>query len=422
MALAYDTHPRLKAERASLRATDQEVAKATSGWRPSLNASGEWGWQKKAQGLPGTPATEDNPYGYSVTLTQPLLDIRPLPQLKRAKALVRAGRAQLMAVEEQVLLDAVRAYIDVLSDRAALKVREEDSDLLKKEVENAKTRFAVADVTRSDVSQAELRYAGSLASTSAARAKLAQSLASFQRTIGRAAEELEAEPAAPDVFASEEALLAQSLKSNPSLVRAREEDRAADQAVDVAGAQLLPRVSVDATYQDSRHEVANNIVDRGLSVLGRLQVPLYQGGGEYASIRQSKEEKDRTAFNIRDVETQVRQDVSSFWEARAAAQAMMSSTALQVKAGEEALKSVSEQALNGARTTYDVLNAAQDLLNARLSQVSAKHDFYLSSYQILQVSGRLTASALELPVTLYDPEKAYDSNAARWIGFGGSQE
>jgi len=427
LGVAYETNPQLGAAQAGLRATDEEVAKANAGWRPSINASGGWGPQQA--NISGFGTISAHPLQGQVTIVQPLFrGGRTYADIGRAKALVRAGRAQLLATEQSVLLDAATAYMDVVRDEEAVKLQQANVDVLKQQRAETQQRFNVGELTRTDVSQAQARFAGAQSAATAARGRLAASRAVFAQVVGRIPETLENAPTLPQLPQTPEAALELALQSNPALVSARENARAADYAVDSAVGALLPSVALQGQYQYQRggfntfssglpgESGALSMTQKLTSIQGVVNVPIYQGGADEAAVRQVKQYRSQAEMNIVASDREVRQAVQSAWETYVSARATIDSNAEQLKADTIAFEGVKREQQVGGRTTLDVLNAQQELLNSQLASVVAERNTVVAAFQLLAASGKLTAKDLGLKVKFYDPVEHYDDNAARWIG------
>jgi outer membrane protein len=434
LAVAYETNPQLLAQQASLRATDEQVAQANAGWRPTVNAQGSYGVQRfgftPIHPDPANPAlTVDeasaHPVQGQLSVTEPIFrGGRTYAEVRRAKALVRAGRAQLTGTEENVLLAAASAYMDVVRDTAIVQLREANVALLTKQRDSTQIQFNAGALTRTDVAQSEARLAGAQSDLTTAQGQLATSRATFLQTIGRPPETLETSPILPRLPGTEADLIALAMKQNPQLIAAQESERAASFAVDDAYGALLPQLSVQGQYFYSHGTLTNNVgapgsTDHGVAVLGLLNVPIYQGGADHAAVRQSQELHDQARQNVDVADRQAQQAATSAWEVFQSAQATIKSTAATEQADEIAFRGVSKEQQVGGRTILDVLNAQQELLNAQVAVVTAQRNTVVAAYQVLASSGGLTAKALGLKVKFYDPVEHYDDDESRWIGFGG---
>lgn len=434
LAVAYETNPQLAAQQAALRATDEGVAIANGGWRPTISAGGTYAYQQfyfNPLTIPGfgTISTiSAHPLQGAITVTQPILrGGRTIAQIRRAKALVRAGRAQLLAAEQTVLLSAATSYMDVVRDSAIVDLRLHNVELLKKQAEATQAQFNAGALTRTDVAQSQARLAAAQSDLTAAQSQLEISRANFMQAIGRVPESLEVEPALPPGLpAGVDDSIALALKQNPSIVTARENELAANYSVDDAIGAMLPTLSVQGQYGYSQGSLVTPTggtsiggnTNHALVITGQLNIPIYQAGVEEAAVRQAKELHAQAQSNVQVSDLQVRQAVAAAWAQFEAAQASIVSNEAAVRANEIAFEGVTKEQQVGSRTILDVLNAEQELLNASVALVSAKRNAEVVAFQVLAASGSLTAKNLGLKVKFYDPIEHYDDDAARWIGLG----
>ena len=421
---AYTTNPTLVAQRATLRATDESLAVAVSGWRPTVRAIGEWGRQHiNSSSFPRGGSGPADPSRGEINATQNLYaGGQTVAQTRQAEANVLAGRAVLDNTEQTVLLSVVQAYMDVVRDQATLELRDNNVKVLQRQLEATRDRFTVGEVTRTDVSQAEARLSGSIADRTTADGNLTQSRAAFQRQVGRAPGKLEPPPPPPPPPASEDEAQLLAADLNPLLRAALYQERAADAAVDVSIATLLPSFNVIGDYQRTTDQLGPNTWNRFQSVIGRLTVPLYQSGAEYAQVRQARETRSQLKVQIDVVRRQVIEGVTRAWQAFTTATAQIVALSDQIRANSVALEGVRQEATVGSRTVLDVLNAEQELLNARVNLVSAEHDQYVAHYQVKNAIGRLSARDLGLPVDFYDPVPHAQEVRGKWIGFSPSPD
>jgi len=460
---AYQTNPQLLGEQARLRATDEGVSQAISGWRPTISLSGNYSYSYQdsetdsttftRDGDPATPPTgsprlslndtESTGYGAGVTISQNIFrGFRTWNSLKQAMANVEAGRAQLTSVEQEVLLNTVTAYMNVLRDEAVVQLSENNVTVLTRQLEAAEDRFKVGEITRTDVAQAEARLSASKTNLTNSQAQLTASRELFKRVVGIAPEDLQAPPQLPTLPESEQAALTIALRNNPSLNSARKSEEASRRAVDVARGQLLPTLTIEASYSYSNSDsssdrpstagptfdpvtgqllngdtVTNSESESdSYQVLGRVTVPLYAAGSTSSQIRQAKQQNSQARLQIAQTQRAVSEQVANAWEQMRSARATIVSSREQVRANEIAFEGVKQEAQVGSRTTLDVLDAEQELLNSRVQLVQAQRDEYVAAYTLLAAIGQLTARDLELPTQVYDPTENY--NDVKWRPYG----
>jgi outer membrane protein len=418
LGVAYETNPQLDADRASLRATDENVAQANAGWRPTLNAGGTYGYQEF--GEPGL-AEHSYPVTGQVTLSEPIFrGGRTYAEVGRAKAQVRAGENELTNTEENVLLNAVTAYMDVVRDESTLRLRQNNVTVLQKQLDATQEQFKVGELTRTDVAQAQARLSGAQSDVITAQGQLNVSRSNFQHYIGRPPETLEDHPALPPVPSNEDGVIALAMKQNPALRQAQENVKAANYAIDDAAGALAPQVSIQGQYQFIENSPLSGIQGAGhiTAITGNVTVPIYQGGADESLVRQQKQLREQAQLAVADIERQVMDAARSSWQSFTAAKATIVSNQTQVQADQVAYDGVKQEQQVGSRTILDVLNAEQELLNSEVAVVISQHDTCVAAYQVMSATGQLTAKNLGLNVRFYDPKVYYKDNASRWFGFG----
>ena len=418
MRAAYRSNPQLDAERARLRATDEEVPRASAGYRPTLRGSADYGSQSTTSKPATSSAGDSSPWGYTITARQEVFSgFRTESAVNEAEATVRAGRQNLQLVEGRTLLDTVTAYMDLVRDQQLLRLREQHVGVLSRELEAAEARRAVREVTLTDVAQARARRARSVSAAELAKAKLRIARANYLKVVGHAAEAL-AEPGLPSAMLprSLDDALEVATQESPNVISALYREQAARHAVDKVRGELLPQVSVEASY-DQRHDLSSSLSEQGsASITGRISVPFYEGGEVRARVRQAKHTHVSVLQEVEQARAETEAQVSTAWSRLVAARAQVRSDEVQVDSARIALDGVREEERVGQRTLLDVLNAEEEYLEAQVALVGTRRDLLVAGYALLFTMGRLTAAALELDNEIYDPTAHYDEARANWIG------
>ncbi len=417
LALAYMSNPQLEAQRAKVRATDEEVAKALAGWRPTVTANGSYGWRQGTQSGLGNVPSQAFPQSEQVSVSQPVFNGQTIPNIRRAKAEVDAARAVLLISEQTTLLAAATAYFDVLRDTQIVALHRGDVIRLRSFLRNTEERLRLGELTKTDVSLAAARLAGTQIALATAEQQLAKSRADFEHVVGRLPEELIPHPVA-QIPSTEEVVLQIALHDNPGILQSQAETRAADYAVTSARLALLPTISIQTQYGRTIDQIAPGVKSSGLSVLGQVSIPLYQGGSEEAAIRQASEQRAQATFGIAEADRQVREDVRNAWQALETSEESATLAAEQAKHNRTAYEGSKLEVLVGSRTTLDILNADQELVQSEITALTSDISSKIASYQVLAAMGHLTAKDLMLKVTLYDPGEYYKSHSTRWLDLG----
>ncbi|WP_237181108.1 TolC family outer membrane protein [Roseomonas haemaphysalidis] len=418
LSAAYANNPTLQTSRAQLRVVDENVPQALAGWRPSVTLSGSAGYNQGTARSRGIYGDTDRQIGSgTATVTQPLYNGgRTVAGTRRAENQVLAQRARLLATEQQVLSDTVQAYVAVIRDQETLRLNVNNVQVLQRQLDATNERFRVGEITRTDVAQAESRLAGARATRANAEGTLQTSRATFARLVGVAPERLVApQPLAAPVRSAREAAELASVNA-PAVVATLFDEAAGREQIDVQFATLLPQVSLQAQTYRSDNTQSPHTRATGEQITATLSVPLYQGGAEYAAVRQARQDAQRLRQVVDDQRRAAMQQATQAWETLVAARAQVDSVRSQIRAAEIALDGVQREAVVGSRTTLDVLNAEQELLNARVTLVQALANVVTNSYALAGAVGRLTAKDLALPVPLYDMEAYYRAVRNKWFG------
>ena len=422
LAQAYAGNPTLEAARAQLRATDERVPEALSGWRPTVIGQAEGGktWIEQNTPLLLDQNLESRTFG--VTVSQPVFSgFETVSSTSAAENRVRSGRANLANSEQQVLLQAVQAYMQVVRDQAVLELNRNNENVIGQQLQATRDRFDAGEVTRTDVAQAESRLQGAIADRIAAEGNLTASIAVYRQVIGEEPADLKMPETTLDLPASKDEVVAQSINA-PAIVFAKFEADAAKDDIDVAFSELLPTVSIEGSWTRSEEQNAEEQSNDVGQILGVLRVPLYQSGAPDARVRQSKQLYQQSRRQIDEAVRAGEQTAVDSWQSYETAIAQIESFKEQVRATEVALDGVKQEQQVGARTVLDVLDAELEALNAKVSLVQAQTTLVVARYQVLAAVGRLTASELALNVGVYDPTQHYDDVRNKFIGTGPSVE
>ena len=432
LARAYLNNPSLNSQRAAVRAIDEGVPQALSGYRPRVTATVTGGevtsstTTKTSSPFPGGGAIYSTLSGYNsplsagVTATQTLYNgFQTANKTRQAESQVFAARETLRQSVQTVLLNAATAYMNLLRDRAILDLQRRNVEVLQEQLRQTRDRFNVGEVTRTDVAQAESSLAAGRSQVLTAQANYTASVATYRQVIGANPGTLS--PASPvDRFSPHTLPAAINLGTavNPAITLAQYNVDVAESQVKVAEGALLPNFSVQGNFTQNwltpqSLSIMNNY---SASLFGTLSIPIYQGGSEYSLIRQAKETLGQKRIDMDTARDSVRQSVVQAWGQLEAAKANIEATQAQVQAAEIALNGVREEARVGQRTTFDVLTAQQTLVNARVAVVTAQHDRVVASYTLLAAVGRLSPQVLGLRAPAYDARVHYHQVRDSWAG------
>jgi outer membrane protein len=421
---AYQNNPSLNSQRAALRVVDENVPQALSGYRPKLSLTGNGGYNytNATQLFPTAGQVHFGETFYSrtfgATASQTLFNgFQNANKTRQAESQVDAARETLRVTEQQVLLDAATAYMNLLRDGAILELNQSNVQVLTEQLKQTRDRFNVGEVTRTDVAQSESRLAAGRSALLGAQSNYVTSQANYRRVIGvdpgKLAPATSVDRLSPNTLPK---AITQGQALNPSVLAAMYGVDVAELAVKISEGALYPNLAVVASASYGVQPAFETVKETAASVLGQLTIPIYQGGAEYSTIRQSKETVGQQRLTLDTNRDQARATVVQSWGQLDAAKAQIESTTAQVNSAEIALNGVREEARVGQRTTLDVLNAQQELVNARVAFVTAQHDRVVASYTLLAAVGALSMPKLGLNVAVYDPMVHYQQVRDAWIG------
>jgi outer membrane protein len=425
LAKAYQLNSQLNSARAGVRVTDEDVAIAKSGYRPTITGSAAVDYSK-SKFRPDFGENRDitlRTGSFGVEIRQSLFDgFQTKNNVAAADARVRAQQQGLRNTEQNILFDAASAYMDVIRDRQIVVLRQRNLEFLEEQVRAARSRFDVGEGTRTDVAQAEADRSLAVAQLSSARATALSSAAAYRQLIGEEPNSLKMpSPLSKLLPKSLEQAVALAQEQHPAIIATEHLVDAAAFTVKSTEGQLLPQLSASAgisqDFRDSTPDVSGqngNTTSAGVGL--QLTVPIYQGGRTSAQVRQSKESLGQARIEVDVSRDNVRQAITSAWNQYEAARESVVANRETVSAAQLALNGVIEERNVGQRTTLDVLEAQADVINSQINVASSERDVVVASYAILSAVGRLSARQLSLQVTEYKPEEHYKAVKDKWYG------
>lgn len=420
LTYTYVANPSLAAQRAYVKSVYEQINESKSGYKPTIAGQASYGYlYQRQRSRPGFSENESMPVNMGVNAVQPLFSgFGTVASVKAARHKFESEKAKLQDLEQSVLTQAVVAYTDVIRAIAVWKLNQNNEAVLKRQLDYTRDRFRVGELTKTDVAQAEARYAGAVASRIQAEGNVKVAYASYQETIGKMPDKIfEPEVPAAKLPQTLEDALAVADKNNPSVISAEYQEKQAKSGVDVAKSAYYPSLNLQASYLNSRANAHGSMsyIDSGVLVSVRtgrareedssvklvLDVPFYTAGIVPSKVAQAKLAERQAALGVVSVRRAVEQATTQAWENYQSTLAGLSSLQEQVRATELALDGVRHEEQAGTRTILDVLNAEQELLNARVSLVSAKKNLIDASYLLISAMGLMTPDNLDLDIDRY---------------------
>ena len=412
LRLAYEQNPQLEAQRTTSKIAQEQLEQARAQWRSQVNLSATAGFESVDSNVNNFFLTGQ--FGERPSVSAQLQATKPIytggqinAGIRQAKAGVSAANEQLSAAEQDLFLQTVTTYVDVIRDRETVGIRENNVSVLEEQVRAATDRFAVGEITRTDVSLSEARLEGARANLAAAEAQLEASVAAYLFLVGDVPGPLAPPPALPALPATVEQAVEIALGDSPDINAARFAERAAGEAVKSAYGRLRPQLSIVGTaavqetfdYQD----FTGGQRDTNVGAFAQATIPLFEGGLVQSQVRSAKLERSRARSQIDALQRQVRAQVAQAFFRYQASLKSIEASRRQEDAAEIAYEGAKEELAVGVRTTLAVLDQEQELFEARLNVVRAERDAYVAAHQLLRAMGALSLNNLSIPAQPYDP-------------------
>jgi len=424
LASAYNNNPELNAARAATRVTDEGVAIAKSGYRPTVTGNANIGLSRTKTntllpaGFTGGNTTNLAPGQFGVAINQTLWDsLLTQNNVSSARSAVRAQQEALRNSEQNVLFNAASAYIDVLRDRSILGFQRKSLAFLNEQVRSEQARFDVGEATRTDVAQARASRAAAQAQASSALATLKSSEAVYRQIIGNKPRKLSNVKGVAGLFPKSSSQgVSIALGGHPAIKSTEFLVEQAIYNVKSAESGLLPRVDLQGSATRNFDPSATTSVSDNLSVTATLTVPIYQGGAQSAQVRQNKETLGQRRIEVDQSVDNVRAAVVSAYSQYEGAKAALAANREQLKAANLALDGAVEERKVGQRTTLDVLDTQTQVINAQIAFANSNRELKVAGYAILSAIGKLSADRLKLNVAIYKPQEHLEEVEDKWFG------
>jgi len=419
LAMAYAGNPTLQAGRLGVGVLDESVAETVAAWRPVIGVStGPLRTASHVSAGGQSLSTTLNSRQTVLQLNQRLFDFGQTSNaVKAAEERVMAGRAQLLGNEQNILLTAAQAYMDVLQAEAVLALSRKNAEVLERQLAAAEAGFQRQLSTRTDLAQAQARRANAQANLDVARESLDTARAVYETVIGQPPGALAFPARLPPLPASAEEAARRAQSEFPAVLAAERNVAAEQASLDAIKAGLLPTITLQAQSSWASNSAVGIDESRDRRVGLQLSMPLYAGGAQQARIRGSALGVQQRQLELDATRRETRRGVLASWNGLLAARARVASFRASVAANEVAYEGAqAEYQRIGSRTLLDVLNAEQELFTAQVSLAQARRDEVVAAFQVNAAIGGLTARKLDLPVNIHDPAPHLERARSNWFG------
>lgn len=428
MASAYTTSNPLAAKVKEVYGRHESVPIAKSGFRPNISITSSTGrrWQDVESPAPSQRGSlTTRPANAGLNLSQSLYSGGSTEaQVSGAEVGVEAGWKDFTKTEQEVLLSAIQAYIELWYQRAVFDLRTAQKKVLEKTLEQADARSEVGELTLTDVSQAQSRLAEATANLIAAQQDVIKAEATYRNTIGdEPPANLELPPSADaliDMPQTQAELIKIAEKNNPSLQQAHLIEKAAQYDVKSQEGALLPNITFDANASRNLQSSSPSSRSNSAEAMLTLRIPIFQRGEEWAKLRQVNQSAAQKKVDVRTALKSLIQSADTTWATWVSARDQIQQFLLQIKAAELSLQGARQESLVGERTLLDVLDAEKELVTAQTAHARSQRDYLLAGYTLVSVMGLLNALALRLPVETYNIKGHYNLVRDHWVGLAGA--
>lgn len=426
LSAAYENNPSLKAQQANLRARDELVPQALVSWRPTVTLSGEYGRNYKYIDTLATRSDRRqyrNPARLQVQLAQNIYrGGRGINSVREACHLILSERANLVITEQKVLFSSAIAYLNVVRDEVTLRLQRSDEKVLERHLVAAKDRFDVGEITRTDVSQAEARLAGARADRIRAESNLGASYANFVNLIGQVPELVTWPPNIFTIPQTRQMAIEIAKSNNPKILAAFYAEKAAINKISLVRGEFAPTLALQGTARRDLNSTGKDTRIDTYEVLLTASMPLYEAGRTHSRLRETKQLASKARLSLMQAHRDVIESAEAAWDKLISTRARLESLETQISAAEIALDGVKREAEVGSRTVLDVLDAEQELLNAKIALVQTRRDELIDIFTLKVALGQMTAKNLDLDVQFYNPIDHYKEVRNLWIGTSSSED
>ena len=421
MSIAYVNSPKLKALRAKLKASNEEISKVLSNKRPTINISGKYGRDKtKTTNIAGVESTRNNsPSSVELEIKQNLYDSGKIKyQLDKTDNIIFADRAELEAMEQEILLITAKSYLDLFTSKDLHKLAKNNLIVLKKHLDATKSRFDVGEVTKTDLSQAKARLLKAKANEIKTRGDIEIEKSKYFAIVGaEPPNKLEFPNSYPKLPKTLKESVELAIKNNPKVIEAGFRKKSSFLDISVAASDLLPRLDLNLSAQNAWDP--NTFFDEyeNYTIDFSLNVPLYQGGKSYANVREKRNLAVQQSKNYDANLKEIVKNVEVVWLSLQNIKYQLKAIESSIYANDIALQGVREEEKVGTRTTLDVLDAEQELLIDNVEYVKAKKELFYLSFKLMESLGFLTPENLKLDIKTENNNIYYNKIKKLWLGF-----
>ena len=402
---AYNNNPELNAERENIEISKEDLNISKSEFLPSITLSGSKSEEKteKLTNRSGANAsiTDVNPKTRSIDIEQKLFQgFAGIASMQKSKIGLNLADAKFLKTEQEILFKAIEAYSGLIFSKEKLKINQRNVNLLERQVETDQARLERGQITLADLAQSESSLAGAQAKFIQAKNETVTAKLVYEKIIGPISDENNLNKKS-DLFFQIPSSLKEAIeiskKNNPNLIIAKLDYEQSEKDVIIARSDLSPSATLSfnstktndlsSTYDERDKETAT----------ATISWPIFQGGKNTASLKKSKNSKNRKKLLFENAIKTNDSSVASAWSNLQSSKSLLNSVKLQVKAAEIANEGITIEYESGlGRSTLDVIQSNSILLTSKISLADSERNYLLSQFKLLQSIGLLKNDYLKI--------------------------
>ena len=402
---AYNENLELNAERQNIEVSKEDVKISRSQFLPSVTLKGSKS-QEKTEKLTdrsgvSSAITDVDPKTQSIDIEQKLFQgFAGLASIEKSKIGLNLADAKLLKTEQNILYKAVEAYSGLIFADEKLKINKNNVNLLERQVETDQARLERGQITLADLAQSESSFAGAQAKFIEARNESITSKLIYEKIIGPINDSSALDKKSDLNFEIPENLdeaIEISKTSNPNLIISKLEYEQSEKDVTIARSDLSP--SATLSFNSSRSDdISSTIDERNKETLkATISWPIFNGGKNTATLKRSKNLKNRNKLLFDNAMKTNKTNVASAWSSLQSSRSLLNSVKSQVKAAEIANEGITAEYESGlGRSTLEVIQSNSILLSSKINLADSERNYLLSQFRLLQSVGLLNSKYLKI--------------------------
>ena len=396
--LAVETNPQIGAVAKRKDAADAAVSAAKGGYFPKLDFLYGSGRERSDNSTTAPVVGAGNyrelhRHQEGMVLNQMLFDGMGTPaEVARRRAISDATAYRVYGTSEEIALQAIDAYIDVVKNRDLLSYAKENLRAHQRTFDQVKLRSDKGVGRRADLEQIEARNSLASANVTAAESTLRDAEIAFLKVVGRNPINLTAVPEPKNIPATADEAVKTGIANHPTLKSSQSDVEQATAQREHARSFWFPRLEFEASYTNDRNIDGVPGPNRDRLLMLYLKWNLFRGGFDYHRLKETALQIDEATEISRNTNRQVENAVRLAYNAYATARDRIPSLDRYVKSSNATRAAYAQQFAIGQRTLLDLLDAENEYFTARSTEATGRYIQTSAKYRILSAMGQLLAT------------------------------